>query len=152
MRDVYFIRFCFWIDLKQFLPHLGKKCICQIWLKLSVLKRPAISQPFFDRFSKFLCLKISTLNFAQLFLYAIFHLEDSFLPKSWYEKWPFFNFYLVTQNTKMTISTKDTDEIFFSAHFLMPLGIPFHKYMVPNLSIFFYFLAPQTHRVPFTIL
>ena len=72
--------------------------------------------------------------------------EHFFLPKSCYEKWSFFNFYLVTQNTKMTISTKDTDEIFFSAHFLMPLGIPFHKYMVSNRSIFFYFLAPQTHR------
>ena len=46
----------------------------------------------------------------------------------------------------MTFSLKDTDEIFFSVHFLMPLGIPFHENMVSNHSIFFYFLASQTHR------
>ena len=46
----------------------------------------------------------------------------------------------------MTISLKDKDEIFFSVHFLMPLGIPFHENMVSNHSIFFYFLASQTHR------
>ena len=98
------------------------------------------------QFWKFLCLKISTLNFADLLLYTVFHLKAFFLPKSCYEKWSFFNFYLITQNTKITISTKDTDEIFCSTHFLMPLVIPFHKYMVSNRSIFFHFLAPQTHR------
>ena len=67
----------------------------------------------------------------------VFHLEHVFLPKSWYENWPFFNFYLVAKNTKVTISVKDTAEILFSAHFLMPLGIPFHEYMVSNRSIFF---------------
>ena len=41
----------------------------------------------------------------------------------------------------MTISLKDTDEIFFSVHFLMPLGIPFHEYMVSNRSIFFLFFS-----------
>ena len=46
----------------------------------------------------------------------------------------------------MTISLKHTDEIFFSVHFLMPLGIPFHENMVSYRSIFFYFLASQTHR------
>ena len=45
----------------------------------------------------------------------------------------------------MTISLKDTDEIFFSAHFLMPLGIPFHENMVSNRSILKKFLASQTH-------
>ena len=38
------------------------------------------SPPIINRFSKFLCLKISTLNFAELLFYTVFHLEHFFLP------------------------------------------------------------------------
>ena len=93
-------------DFCQFLSHLGnKKLVWQIWLKLGILRRP-ISPPSIDQFSKYLCLKISTLKYAQLCINAIFHLEHVFWPKNWYKNCPFFNFYFVTKSTKITISLK----------------------------------------------
>ena len=50
-------------------------------------------------------------------------------------------FYAVVKKIKKSQNRIFEHRIFFSDHFLMPLGIPFQKYMV---SI--YFLASQTHH------
>ena len=55
---IFFIRFCFGIDLRQFSSHLGSTLIWQIWLKLSVSSKTAITPSYIDQFSKCLCLKI----------------------------------------------------------------------------------------------
>ena len=77
-------------------------------------------------------------KFCRTFISYNFPFGTLFLAKKLVWKLSFFNFYFVSQNTEVTISIKDTDEIFFLTIFWCPWLYPFRN--IWSLTVAFLFI------------
>ena len=124
-----FTRFCFGIDFRKFSTHLGSILIWQILLKLRVFRKLAISPPFIDpdRFSKFLCLKISSFNNEKLLLIRFFILSKFYLINFLFENHDFFPLLPHKQKNQIQLLRNSAWQTFSNCQFLMPHGYQSQK-------------------------